>query len=147
MALGLIALVVIVILGVGWYGFSKFFSSDGNTVPVDDFNTESGAEADMPDGEDRGARPTDENIQEEQKPAERIVDSDQDGLTDEEEEALGMKINSVDSDDDGLFDREEVKVYKTDPLNPDTDGDGYLDGEEVKNGYNPKGAGKLYEIR
>ncbi len=74
------------------------------------------------------------------------LDSDQDGLTDEEEEQLNTDINSVDSDDDGLFDREEVKVYKTDPLDADTDGDGYLDGAEVKNNYNPLGPGKLYEI-
>jgi hypothetical protein len=75
------------------------------------------------------------------------LDSDNDGLTDEEERALGMDINSVDSDNDGLFDRIEVKVYKTDPLNPDTDGDGFLDGEEVKDGYNPKGEGRLYKLK
>ena len=73
-------------------------------------------------------------------------DSDRDGLSDDEEEALGMNINSVDSDDDGLFDREELRVYKTDPTNPDTDGDGFLDGAEVKDGYNPNGPGKLYDI-
>ncbi len=72
-------------------------------------------------------------------------DSDQDGLTDEEEAELGTSSDSVDSDDDGLFDREEVKVYKTDPLNADTDGDGYLDGEEVKGGYNPNGQGMLFQ--
>jgi len=75
------------------------------------------------------------------------LDSDNDGLTDEEERALGMNINSVDSDGDGLFDRMEIKVYKTDPLNPDTDGDGFLDGEEVKDGYNPKGEGRLYKLK
>lgn len=74
------------------------------------------------------------------------IDSDQDGLSDEEEYLLGTDINSVDTDLDGLFDREEVEVYKTDPLNADTDGDGYSDGDEVKNGYNPNGPGKLYEI-
>jgi len=75
-----------------------------------------------------------------------ILDSDQDGLTDEEETTLGTDINNIDTDGDGLFDREEVKVYKTNPLLADTDGDGYSDGDEVKNGYNPAGAGKLYEI-
>jgi len=53
----------------------------------------------------------------------------------------------MDTDNDGLFDREEVEVYKTDPLNFDTDGDGFLDGDEVKAGYNPKGEGKLYEVK
>lgn len=74
-------------------------------------------------------------------------DTDQDGLTDEEEMNFGTDINSIDTDKDGLFDRDEIKVYKTDPLNPDTDGDGYLDGIEVKAGYNPSGAGRLYEIK
>ncbi len=74
------------------------------------------------------------------------VDTDQDGLTDEEEAKLGINPNDPDTDHDGLTDREEVKVYKTDPLNPDTDGDGYQDGAEVKNGYNPKGAGKLLDL-
>lgn len=77
---------------------------------------------------------------------EQPKDSDQDGLTDDEEKVLGTNPNDPDSDHDGLFDREEVKVYKTDPLNPDTDGDTYSDGAEVKSGYNPSGAGKLYEL-
>ncbi len=80
------------------------------------------------------------------KPKIEIQDTDQDGLSDQEERALGTNVYNIDSDNDGLFDREEVKTYKTDPLNPDTDGDGYKDGEEVKNGYNPLGKGKLYEI-
>jgi len=72
-------------------------------------------------------------------------DSDDDGLTDEEEAALGTNPNAVDSDSDGLFDREEVKVYGTDPLKADTDGDGYSDGVEVKGGFNPLGWGKLFD--
>lgn len=71
------------------------------------------------------------------------VDSDGDSLTDLEEQALGTNINLIDSDFDGLSDYEEVKIYNTDPLNPDTDGDGFNDGDEVKNGYNPNGEGKL----
>lgn len=77
------------------------------------------------------------------KPQTEIKDADNDGLSDEEEGKLGTSINNVDTDDDGLSDREEIKVYKTDPLNPDTDGDSYKDGVEVKGGYNPKGEGKL----
>jgi len=73
-------------------------------------------------------------------------DSDNDGLKDLEEAELGTDPKKIDSDDDGLFDNEEVGVYKTDPLNPDTDGDGFTDGSEVKNGYNPKGTGKLFEV-
>ena len=37
----------------------------------------------------------------------------------------------VDSDGDGLTDEEEVNTYKTDPLVEDTDGDGRSDFEEV----------------
>ena len=37
----------------------------------------------------------------------------------------------VDSDDDGLSDQEETEICGTDPLNPDTDGDGRTDGAEV----------------
>ena len=74
------------------------------------------------------------------------VDSDQDGLTDEEETKLETDPNSPDTDQDSLTDREEVRVYGTDPLKADTDGDGYPDGQEVKNGFNPKGPGKLLDI-
>jgi len=70
-------------------------------------------------------------------------DTDQDGLTDDEEIALGTNPRLVDSDSDGLSDWEEVSVFGTDPLAQDTDGDTYSDGEEVQNGYNPNGEGKL----
>ena len=41
-----------------------------------------------------------------------------------------------DSDQDGLTNEEE-QLYGTDPNNPDTDGDGYSDGAEVRSGYDP----------
>lgn len=91
--------------------------------------------------ENSNVQPTAQTIQVSQP-----VDSDSDGLTDDEEETIGTSINNADSDYDGLTDREEAKVYKTDPLKSDTDGDGYKDGDELKNGYNPNGAGKLLEI-
>lgn len=71
------------------------------------------------------------------------LDTDQDGLTDEEEDAYGTNINIVDTDVDGLSDYEEVKIYGTNPVVADSDGDTYPDGSEVLNGYNPLGAGKL----
>ena len=43
----------------------------------------------------------------------------------------------IDSDLDGLTDEGELKIFKTDPNNPDTDGDGYLDGAEVLSGTGP----------
>lgn len=73
------------------------------------------------------------------------MDSDKDGLSDDEEAQLGTNPLEVDSDKDGLSDRAEVKAWKTDPLNPDTDGDGVNDGDEVKNKTNPKGEGSLLE--
>ncbi len=75
-----------------------------------------------------------------------VVDSDGDGLSNEEERTLGTSVAKADSDGDGLGDREEVKVYETDPLRADTDGDTYKDGEEVRNGYNPNGNGKLLQL-
>jgi hypothetical protein len=74
------------------------------------------------------------------------VDSDNDGLSDAQEGVVGTNPNLIDSDADGLSDREEIQTYETDPLNPDTDADGFADGEEVRNGYNPKGEGRLQVI-
>jgi hypothetical protein len=39
-----------------------------------------------------------------------------------------------------------VKLWKTDPLNPDTDSDGFVDGKEVANGYSPTGPGKIEKL-
>ncbi len=81
-------------------------------------------------------------------------DRDGDGLTKNEEEALGTNPNNPDTDGEGLKDGEEVMKYKTNPLmadsdldalndyneifkhktdpnKPDTDGDGLNDSEEV----------------
>jgi hypothetical protein len=73
-----------------------------------------------------------------------FIDTDHDGLSDEQEKQYNTDIAKKDTDQDGLTDREEIKVYLTDPLNPDTDQDGYNDGDEVKAGYSPKGSGKLF---
>lgn len=74
------------------------------------------------------------------------VDTDKDGLFDDEEEKLGTDINVQDSDGDGLTDFDEVnktKIWKSDPLSRDTDGDGYEDKTEVSAGYDPNGPGQL----
>ncbi|MBU0671204.1 MAG: hypothetical protein ABH835_03035 [Patescibacteria group bacterium] len=76
-----------------------------------------------------------------------MLDTDFDGLSDEEEKKLNTSIKEADSDGDGLTDREEVKVYLTDPRKEDTDNDGYSDGEEVKNFFNPNGKGKLFDLK
>ncbi|MFH0951217.1 MAG: hypothetical protein V1765_01965 [bacterium] len=86
-------------------------------------------------------------ITEEAEPVilERPADSDGDGLSDAQEDELKTNPLAIDSDDDGLTDKDEVQIYNTNPLDPDTDGDTYLDGQEVKSGYNPNGAGKLFD--
>ena len=53
----------------------------------------------------------------------KILDSDADGLLDEEEKNLGTNPQDKDSDHDGLDDYQEAKVYQTNPLDPDTDKD------------------------
>ena len=67
------------------------------------------------------------------------VDTDGDGLTDEEETSLGTDPNNADSDGDGLTDGTEVTLG-TDPTLPDTDGDGFSDSEEVEEGTSPTDA-------
>ena len=58
------------------------------------------------------------------------TDSDNDGLTDDEEASLGTDPANPDTDFDGLLDGTEVAT-ETSPLNNDSDGDGLADGVEV----------------
>jgi len=74
------------------------------------------------------------------------VDTDKDGLDDVREQEIGTDRLNSDTDQDGLSDGDEVIIWKTNPLNPDSDSDSYPDGTEVKNGYNPMGAGKLFNL-
>lgn len=62
---------------------------------------------------------------------EQPVDTDNDGLTDDQEADIGTDPTVADTDGDGLTDGEEVNKYGTDPLAEDSDGDGLSDGEEV----------------
>lgn len=59
------------------------------------------------------------------------ADTDHDGLSDGDEVALGTRPLTRDSDLDGVCDGAEVQA-KLDPGDPDTDGDGFLDGQEGK---------------
>ncbi len=63
-------------------------------------------------------------------------DSDEDGLTDQEEKTHGTDPNNDDSDNDGLSDYEEVHG-PTDPNNRDSDNDGLSDYEEVHGPTDP----------
>lgn len=73
------------------------------------------------------------------------LDTDADGLTDEQEKDKRTDPLSWDTDGDLLSDGDEVNTWETNPLVADTDGDTYKDGEEIRNGYNPKGPGKLFQ--
>lgn len=53
-----------------------------------------------------------------------------------QEQSVTNKNIFFDSDQDGLSDEEE-KTYGTDPQISDTDGDSYSDGAEIKSGYDP----------
>ncbi|MFC1678102.1 hypothetical protein ACFLZ9_00015 [Patescibacteria group bacterium] len=151
-----VALALIVIGAGGYFGYSYFLNSDGSGLGTEPIIID-----ELEDITPELVQPVVETapaiVEPTQKPTPTPVpvppkpkpvppsDTDQDGLTDEEERRLGTNINSIDSDNDGLFDREEVEVYNTDPMNPDSDGDTYLDGQEVEAGYNPSGAGKLFD--
>ncbi len=74
------------------------------------------------------------------------IDSDKDGLSNQEEAQADTNPLKADTDNDGLSDRDEVKIWKTDPLNPDTDDDRIKDGDEIKKKLNPNGKGTLLEI-
>ena len=63
-------------------------------------------------------------------------DSDEDGLSNCAEAALGTDATVADTDDDGLTDLEEIGLL-TDPVSADTDGDHVSDGEEFFHGTDP----------
>ena len=58
------------------------------------------------------------------------LDSDGDGLTDDEEGMYRTDPYDPDTDGDGLTDGQEVKQYGTKPLDPDSDLDGLTDGHD-----------------
>jgi len=63
------------------------------------------------------------------------VDSDNDGLSDQEEASIGTDPFNWDTDNDGLNDGEEVIYSGTSPFNWDTDNDGLSDGREVNESF------------
>ncbi|MFA6428267.1 MAG: hypothetical protein WCW02_01865 [Candidatus Buchananbacteria bacterium] len=149
--LGLIGLVVVIIVvALIWFFVSYFSTPAGKVINQTNQNINQAAvpAINSPDGN------LNSNLV---IPAENIniagpavgnafIDTDRDGLSDEEEAILGTDLTKIDTDGDGLTDYEEVKIYKTNPLNPDTDGDSFSDGAEVKKGYDPKGPGKLFNL-
>jgi hypothetical protein len=132
-----ILVIVVVVAGLLYSHFSTGYENL-RTVPVDNSTNVPPATTETEDNVS-----TEELVEE---VVEEYLDSDSDGLTDEQELSIGTDPFNPDSDNDGLFDREEVVSYKTDPLNSDSDGDTYLDGSEVKAGYDPSGPGKLLNL-
>ena len=45
---------------------------------------------------------------------------------------------ATDTDNDGLTDEQEINIYATDPNLTDTDADGYSDNQEIEHGYSPR---------
>ena len=64
-------------------------------------------------------------------------DKDLDGIPDGEETKYKTNPASSDTDEDGLTDQQEIFIYKTNPLKSDTDDDGKADGYEARRGLNP----------
>ncbi|MDO8505136.1 MAG: hypothetical protein Q7S48_00955 [bacterium] len=149
--IGGVILGILVIVGVGYAAF-RFVRRTSNPVspvvsePVESPAVEETPMPQIPELPSPILVPEEPVTQTEPVEPVAPVDSDSDGLSDEEEDAAGTMRDNPDSDNDSLLDGEEVKTYQTDPMNADTDGDTFLDGAEVKNGYNPKGPGKLFTV-
>lgn len=163
-----IVLVVVAILGGGgWWIYNSFIKQDSNLdtgiVPTEDVAPiiNVGSAVTAPDetqpldgapetavvpAEDLTAIKTASDVIDDKILFGEPVDKDGDSLDDLKEKELGTDPANWDTDNDELSDGDEVLIWQTDPLNPDSDGDSYLDGAEVKNGYNPKGPGKIFEV-
>lgn len=134
----------------GWYAYAAFFANraakpainqnaNASNNSTNQTTTNQNTNATVPNGNQNAAANANVN----QPP----LDTDHDGVSDQEEALYGTDPTKVDTDNDGLTDRDEVKVFKTDPNKADTDGDGFSDGVEVRGGYDPKGPGKLLQIQ
>lgn len=164
----ILVIVFVVILGGlgfgGWWIYNNYFNDTNNTTTGNVENTATiptvpNVEVTTPTTTENendtsvittGTIPTDTELNRDINNDKILfgepIDTDKDGLDDVRESEIGTKANVADTDEDGLIDGDEVIIWKTDPLNPDTDGDTHIDGKEVKNGYNPLGPGKLFQV-
>lgn len=135
----LIVLVVVLLLGVVAvfaYTWMSRQSSANTTIPANSVTTQ------IPtNNQTTTPLPIVPLAEQTPEPTITPIDTDKDGLLDDEEATFGTNPTLVDSDDDDLSDADEVKVWGTDPLDSDSDNDGFPDGTEVKSGYDPKVAG------
>lgn len=138
--------VIIILAGVLAYSYFKqdevvnnnFEQENSLNDLIDTLNTQQEEEEIVEEEEDLNIQDEDvimEEMLDEQE--ELMIDTDGDGIYDDEEIELGTNPNKFDTDDDGLSDFEEIEIYGSNPVMSDTDGDGYSDGDEVKNGYHP----------
>lgn len=133
---------VVGVLVVAGFAAQMFFFTKGTPEQVPIIDENSGTQT------TEGVIPADTAVESPEAPPIapiKALDTDGDGLSDDEERGLGTDSSLVDTDGDLLADSEEVRRYHSDPLKADTDADGFSDGQEVQNGYNPLGSGKLLE--
>ncbi|HLD28680.1 MAG TPA: hypothetical protein VJB67_03625 [Patescibacteria group bacterium] len=150
--IALVIIIVTVVIGGGWlvYGLVKSLTGDNgtnsNTNINTNTNTNTNTQANINTNTNINVNTNTNFNNNSNVPS--IIDTDSDGLTDDEEKQLGTDKQKYDTDGDGLNDYAEVRLYLTDPNNSDTDGDGYGDGKEVVNGYDPKipGSARLFDI-
>lgn len=90
---------------------------------------------------------TEENVLIEENLDNNIATSTEDFATTTEDsfnEEVVMSDYFIDTDNDGLNDEEEI-IFSTNSINMDTDNDGYDDLTEILNLYNPAGMGDLLQ--
>lgn len=139
----LIALLIILLIGLGYLVYAKFLTgqNDPELIPTDTnvvVTTTKTTEpvvtiptTSTPVSEEVVAA-TSTPLATTTPPVSNLQDTDGDNLTDEEENILGTDINLKDTDGDGLTDYDEVKLYNTSAKLVDTDSDALSDYEEIK---------------